>query len=335
MCESGKGIVKTDFDGKVVWRTMPFVVDGWGNYSCLAAADGKVYLVYERRDENAPVVKLVKVDAATGNYDIWPSGAGTMDIAIDPAPPALPPGSAVRPAYAFNIAGIAVKGQELFISDFNGDRILVHDAETGEKTREIPVKGPRGLWLHDGALVVATLPGAVVRVDPETGATATLVAEGPRRPLRRRGRRGGAHPRERPRREPADQDVRGRQARPHARQARRPRLPRQDRHRRPFQYPFGLAVDKTGVLMVTGGVHAENRDAPRCGHGRNAPQITTATRPIRPPTSPTRTTRCSSTYSLSGPDSFARARVPDAGGAGFPDASWISSAPGSRNSAPS
>jgi hypothetical protein len=320
MCESGKGIVKTDFDGKVVWRTMPFVVDGWGNYSCLAAADGKVYLVYERRDENAPVVKLVKVDAATGNYDIWPSGAGTMDIAIDPAPPALPPGSAVRPAYAFNIAGIAVKGQELFISDFNGDRILVHDAETGEKTREIPVKGPRGLWLHDGALVVATLPGAVVRVDPETGATATLVAEGLDAPY---GVAVDAAGRIHVSDLGASQQIKtfegGKLVRTLGKRGGRGFLGKIDTTS--FQYPFGLAVDKTGVLMVTEAstpkivtlLDAATGETLRKYYGYTAYSPSNIPDPDDP---------LLQYYSLSGPDSFARARVPDAGGAGFPDASW-------------
>ena len=99
--ESGKGIVKTDFDGKVVWRTMPFVVDGWGNYTCLASDGDFLYLVYERRGDRGahvdnPVVKLVRVDAKTGNYEPWPSGVGATDIDVNPRTPELPDGCAVR-----------------------------------------------------------------------------------------------------------------------------------------------------------------------------------------------------------------------------------------------
>ena len=164
MNESGRGIVKTDFDGNVVWRTMPFVVDGWGNYTCAAASGGRLYLVYERRKAGSPpLFALVVIDAATGNYEVLPDGSGYAVIEASTESPEIRHGSAVRDEYVFNCAGIAVAGGEVFVSDFMGDRIIVLDAKTGAKRREIPCKRPRGMCLRDGA-PIAVSGGRVVAV---------------------------------------------------------------------------------------------------------------------------------------------------------------------------
>lgn len=322
MSESGKGIVKTDFDGNVIWRTVPFVVDGNGFYTCLSASGGKVYLVYEKRvDGKAKTVKLVKVDASTGNYEQWPSGAGAMDIEIDDAAVPLPAGCAVRTEYAFDIAGIVVRGNEVFISDFIGNRILVHDATTGLKVREIAVCGPRGLCLApDGTLAVAAIPGAVLNVDPVTGHAKAVVDRGLEAP---HGvavdARGCIHVSDLGGSQQIKMFIGGRLVRTLGRRGGRGFLGKIDRDS--FQYPFGIAVDRTGALLVT------EASTPKI-----VTELDVKTAKVRrrfygytsysPSNIPDVDDPLLQYYSLSGPDTFARARVPDAGGVGMPDAAW-------------
>lgn len=322
MSESGKGIVKTDFSGNVIWRTVPFVVDGNGFYSCLAASGGKVYLVYEKRTNGkASAVKLVKVNASTGNYEQWPSGAGAIDVEIDSAEVPLPQNCAVRTEYAFDIVGIAVKGNEIFMSDFIGNRIIVHDATTGLKVREIAVRGPRGLWLSDdGSLVVATIPGSVLKVDPATGASTVLVASGLEAPHGVAvGADGCIHVSDLGGSQQIKTFKDGRLIRALGKRGGRGFLGKIDCDS--FQHPFGIAADRTGALIVT------EASAPKIvtvldaksGQVRRRFYGYTAYSPSNIPDSDDPLLQY---YSLSGPDSFARARVPDGGGAGMPDAVW-------------
>lgn len=322
MNESGRGIVKTDFAGRVVWRTMPFAVDGWGNYSCFTADSGYLYLVYENRldPKKAPVVRLVRVNAATGNYEPWPSGEGALPIEIAPEAPALPPGCAIRPQYAFDCVGIAAQGGELFISDFSGNRLLVHSAETGRKLREISVRGPRGLWLHGGALYAATVPGAVVKVDPATGATETIVSGGLAAPhgiaLDAAGRIYVSDLGD-------SQQVKvfadGRLVKALGKKGGRGFLGRIDFGA--YQYPFGLAVDRTGTLLVT------EAAAPKIASLVDTSTFETTRRyfgytAYSPSNVPDPDDPLVQYYSLEGPDCFARARLPPSGGTGEPDAVW-------------
>ena len=322
MNESGRGIVKTDFAGRVIWRTMPFVVDGWGNYSCLAADGGSLYLVYENRldPKKSPVVRLVRVNAATGNYETWPSGAGAMPIDVAPEDPALPPGCAVRRSYAFDIVGIAARGGKVFISDFTGNRILVHDARTGEKEREIPIQGPRGLWMDGKALYVATTPGAVLKVDPATGAAEAVVSGGLAAP---HGIAVDAAGRIYVSDLDDSQQVKvfegGKLVRTLGKKGGRGFLGKIDFES--YQYPFGLAVDKTGTLLVT------EASAPKIVSLIDTRTFETQQRyfgytAYSPSNVPDPDDPLVQYYSLSGPDCFARARLPEAGGSGFPDAVW-------------
>lgn len=319
--ESGRGIVKTDFDGRVVWRTMPFVVDGWGNYSCLTAEGGFLYLVYENRgDSEKPVVRLVKVDAATGNHVVWPSGEGAVPVEIAPQAPALPPGCAVRREYAFGVVGIAAAGGELFVSDFMGNRILVLDAGTGRKVREIPLVGPRGLWMHGGVLYAATIPGGVVKLDRAGGRRETVVAEGLVAP---HGLALDAEGRVFVSDLGTSQQIKvfkeGRLVKALGREGGRHLFGALDAEG--YRCPFGLAVDRTGALLVA------EASPPKIVHVIDARTFETTRRHFgytaySPSNVPDPDDPLVQYYSLSGPDCFARARLPAAGGAGLPDAVW-------------
>ncbi len=324
--ESGRGIVKTDFNGKVLWRTMPFVVDGWGNYSCIAAADGKVYLVYERREPGNAAVKLVRLDAATGDFELFPCGRGDVDIAVDHAAPRLPPDSAIRSEYAFNCAGIAVRGGDVFVSDYTGGRILVLDALTGAEKRSVTCPKPRGICCVGDILYVARIcddlrGGSVVAIPCSGGSPRTVVHGGLCAPydvaLDSAGRLHVSDL-------GSSQQVKtfssdGRLLRTLGRTGGRVRSGKIDESS--FLMPFGVATDITGALIVT---------------EASSPKIVSvfdiSTGAVRgrfygyTSYSPSNVPDCDDPllqyYSLSGPDSFARARLPDGGGIGTPDAVW-------------
>lgn len=324
--ESGRGIVKTDFNGKTIWRTMPFVVDGWGNYSCLAAGAGKVYLVYERRTPGRETVKLVRLDSATGNYDIFPCGRGDIDIAVDLSAPKLPEKCAVRSEYAFNCAGIAVRGNELFVSDYNGSRILVLDAATGAEKRSIPCPKPRGLCCTGDTLLVAQLAkdlsaGRIVAIPCTGGEMRTIVANNLTAPygiaadLSGRIHVSDLGESQQVKTFSAD----GRLLRTLGRKGGRAYLGKIDPDS--FLMPFGIAADRTGALIVT------EASSPKIvsifdaatGALRNRAYGYTSYSPSNIPDCDDPLLQY---YSLSGPESFARARLPENGGLGTPDAAW-------------
>ena len=153
MTEQGRGIVKTDFAGKVVWRTTPFVRGGWNEYTAACAADGALWLIHQPTNgKKRPA--LVKIDAATGRSELFPNGKPFVEIeAIGPECPVFDAGLAAREKYMFNCAGIAAIGDAVYVSDMNGNRILALDAKTGAQKGEISCDAPRGLAAApDGAL---------------------------------------------------------------------------------------------------------------------------------------------------------------------------------------
>ena len=159
--EQGSALVKTDFDGKVVWRANPFVRGGWGDYTAACAADGMLWLVHGAAKGKANAA-LVKIDGATGRHKLFSGNRTFAELPVEAAATNLPPKSAVRPEFGFNCVGIAVKGGSVYVSDRNGDRIVVADSESGEVVGEIAVDKPRGIaFAPDGALWAVSGKGVV------------------------------------------------------------------------------------------------------------------------------------------------------------------------------
>ena len=153
MTEQGRGIVKTDFDGKVVWRTTPFVRGGWNEYTAACAANGALWLIHQPTNgKKRPA--LVKIDTMTGRNELFPNGKPFVEIeAISPERPAFNAGLAAREKYVFNCAGIAAIGDTIYVSDLNGNRIVALNAKTGAQKGEISCDAPRGLAAApDGSL---------------------------------------------------------------------------------------------------------------------------------------------------------------------------------------
>ena len=313
--EQGSALVKTDFDGKVVWRANPFVRGGWGDYTAACSVDGTLWLVHGAAKGKANAA-LVKIDGATGRHKLFSGNRTFAELPVEATATNLPPKSAVRPEFGFNCVGIAVKDRSVYVSDRNGDRIVVADLESGEVVGEIAVDKPRGIaFAPDGALWAVSGKGIVKLWNCENmeilkygnfsnpyaiaiGQDGTIyvsdlgdcqqvkVFSGDGKMLRAYGKRGG-----------------------------RGYLGKIDYDA--FLMPFGLAVDKTGALLV-----AE----------ASSPKIVTildaATGEVRrryvghTAYSPSNIPDCDDPlllyYSISGPGSFARQRL----GECLPDAAW-------------
>ncbi len=319
MNESGRAIVKTDFDGRVLWRVTPFVAGGWGNYAAAAANGRLVYLAIDIGREQ----HLVKLDAKTGDFLPFPQGS-TLVLGLATNSPAIPP-HATAGGHAFSAAGIACDGDTVYLSDYPGDRILVIDGLNGERTGEIACPGPRGLAFANGSLFAASFQagsaeGAVLKIDPATGKSAPCVSElsapwgvavddagrlhvtdlGESQqvkvfapdglPLRTLGDKGG---------------------RPHLGAYRS----------ESFLEPSGIAWDGRGGVIV-----AES-SAPKVFTRIDAATGSRLRRwfgytAYSPSNVPDSDDPLLQYYSLAGPDAFARARIPAEGGKGLPDASW-------------
>ena len=312
--EQGSALVKTDFDGKVVWRANPFVRGGWGDYTAACAADGMLWLVHGAADGKANAA-LVKIDGATGRHKLFSGNRAFAELPVEAAATNLPSKSAVRQEFGFNCVGIAVKDGKVYVSDRNGDRVVVADSESGEVVGEIAVGKPRGIaFAPDGALwavsgkrivaidgnrrqsiaienlsnpyAIAIGPDGTLYISDLGDSQQVKVFSGDGKMLRAYGKRGG-----------------------------RGYLGKIDYDA--FLMPFGLAVDKTGALLV-----AET----------SAPKVVTvlnsATGKVRrryvghTAYSPSNIPDCDDPlieyYSISGPGSFARQRL----GERLPDAAW-------------
>ena len=317
--EQGAALVKTDFDGRVVWRANPFVRGGWGEYTAACAADGVLWLVHGAANGKAKAA-LVKIDAATGRHEQFDSGLAFAELPVDATATNLPPGSAARPEFGFNCAGVAVKDGKVYVSDRNGSRILVVDAASGEVADEIAVDTPRGLaFAPDGVLYAVSGNGVVklstndnchncsqitntnenlsnpyaLAIGPDgtfyvsdLGGSQQVKAFGGRRLLRAFGKAGG-----------------------------RGYLGAIDYGA--FLMPFGLAVDKTGALLVA------EASAPKVVTVLDAASGDVRRRYVGfTAYSPSNIPDCDDPllqyYSISGPGSFARQRIDN----NFPDAAW-------------
>ncbi len=319
MNESGRAIVKTDFDGRVIWRVTPFVVGGWGNYTAAAANGRLVYLAIDTGREQ----HLVKLDAETGDFLPFPQGS-TLALGLATNVPAIPP-QATAGGHAFSAAGIACDGDTVYLSDYPGNRILVIDGLSGERMGEIACPGPRGLaFAHSNLFAVSfqsePAEGAVLKLDPATGKAASCVSglsapwgvavddagrlhvtdlgesqqvkvfapDGS--PLRTLGEKGG---------------------RPHLGAYRN----------EDFLEPSGIVWDGQGGVIV-----AES-SAPKVFTRIDAATGSRIRRwfgytAYSPSNVPDSDNPLLQYYSISGPEAFARAQIPAEGGKGLPDASW-------------
>ena len=178
--EAGKALVRTDYDGKVVWRKNPFVGGGFGPFYAVAVNDKYVYLT---RCENVSKEgktsgKLVRMLKSTGALTIWNDEEGIDEIEISRAPHktmaanliANPQGTHgnradVTARHPDNV-GLAANNERVYYGSYGADAIYVVDAETGKQLDKLECEGVRGLTLDSkGDLyAVSFVPGKVSQV---------------------------------------------------------------------------------------------------------------------------------------------------------------------------
>jgi len=316
--ESGCGLVKTDFDGNVVWRSAPFVCGGFGDFSCAVAAGGSLYVVYDGLGRNKSK-SVARIDARTGDFMPF-VGCNTINLDFSQKEPKLPNGCALGP-FKMTTAGIATDGRRLFVSDYAGNRIVLHDISTGARLGEWPCAGVRGITWFEGALYAAVLAGKIVRLTADNGVATDFVTEGLSAPygvaFDAKGRLhvtdwGESH-------QLKTFSCDGRLIRTLGKKGGRAFLGAYDPTS--FSYPAALACDERGVLLVPEMASPKVFSLIDAETGRTLRRCFGYTA-----YSPSNLPDCDDPllqyYSLSGPESFARARVPNAGGIGIPEASW-------------
>ena len=156
--EAGRAVVKTDYQGKVLWRKSPFIGGGMGPYYAMATNGRYVYLIHHA---TKPI--LVKLNAKTGQLlsfedrttvpigerDADPPGTGTDVVELAQA----------SPIGTVETAGLAASASEVFASAQSKNHIRVFNAETGALIRELSCPAPRGLALDaHGNLFVVSCP---------------------------------------------------------------------------------------------------------------------------------------------------------------------------------
>ena len=190
VAEAGKAVVKTDLNGKVLWRMNPYVGGGFGPFYAVTVDDKYVYLTLGGDD-----VRLVRLDKKNGKLLTWNDGS-TKELPLYKAKlaetaeidtpvnarhyklPALPNGRVGHP----DACGMAAATGKLYLSSYSQNKVLIIEAATGKITGEIAVAGPRGLTLgRDGHLYAVSFPVAgpsqVLRLDPAAKSATPVVTD--------------------------------------------------------------------------------------------------------------------------------------------------------------
>ncbi|MDE3274845.1 MAG: hypothetical protein PUJ80_02335 [Verrucomicrobiota bacterium] len=316
--ESGCGLVKTDFDGKVVWRSAPFVCGGFGDFTCGVAVGGSLYVVFDGLGRNKSK-NVARIDAATGDFMPF-DGVNTINLGFSQDVVELQPGCCLGP-FKMTTAGIATDGERLFVSDFTGGRIAIHDRVTGRRLGEWPCPGVRGLSWREGCLYAATIAGRIVRLDGKTGLCETYISDNLSAPYGLAfDSKGNLHVTDWGQSHQLKTfSPNGRLIRTLGQKGGRGFLGAYDS--KSFSFPASLACDKTDTLIVPEMASPKVFSLISAATGETLRRMFGYTA-----YSPSNLPDCDDPllqyYSISGPESFARARIPDAGGIGRPDASW-------------
>jgi hypothetical protein len=194
IAEAGQPLIKTDLQGKVLWRKNPFVGGGFGPFYAVATDGKSVYLT--RGNEE---VFLVRLDAKTGALQTWgENNVGEIPLYKVPSPVPLAAEYTVSPAESLlwekrpkpegtsfqpDPVGLAVHGERIFVSSYSGNAIHVVDAATGKVVDTLACPGPRGVAAaKNGDVYVVSWqpgkPGRVVRFPQGKGSPLTVVASG-------------------------------------------------------------------------------------------------------------------------------------------------------------
>ncbi|HEY3329576.1 MAG TPA: hypothetical protein VGK19_06105 [Capsulimonadaceae bacterium] len=142
--EAQSHVLKLDPAGQVVWRKSPLISVG---HTAVATNGKYLYIV---SGESSP--KLARLDCATGALAAFggdTSKAGDVPLPIGAPTHVDETSSPVRDPDGNQpeSLGVAVTEREIYVPLFSQNKILVLDAATAERIRELPCAGPRGLAL--------------------------------------------------------------------------------------------------------------------------------------------------------------------------------------------
>ncbi len=188
--ESGRPLVKTTLDGKVLWRVNPFVSGGFGPFHALAVEGDIVYLV---RGPN----HLARVDAKTGSLLTWgQDGPTELDI-FEPIPELVPAESTpmeLQPPKKADpypegmtrqpeSSGIAVRDGKVYMSSHSLGKVYVVKAADGERLDVLDLPGARGLALDKkgdlyGVSYVAGAESKVIKFAGGAGKPIVIIGSG-------------------------------------------------------------------------------------------------------------------------------------------------------------
>lgn len=317
MNESGKAIVKTDFAGKVLWRSAPFVCGGWGAYTCATVCGNRLYVVFDDAKEQ----HLIQVNTATGDYELWSDGR--QSILLGKVPEGVT--SPLQGFYdrAPTLLGCASNGQHLFLTNPQANTIEEYDPVLGKHIKTLcKLEGARGLAYHAGTLYAATAKG-IYSIVPETGAMQLVVTKDLADPyfiaFDAQGRMYVSD-------HGAAQQVKCFALKPEPKllktigcEGGRPLLGAYNPNG--LRCPAALACDQTGTLIIP------ELASPKVFLLVDTRSFTVTRRyfgytAYSPSNIPDCDDPFTQYYSLAGPNSFARATVPATGGIGSPTACW-------------
>ena len=132
LAEWGRSLVKTDLEGHTLWRKSPAARNHWGDFTSVAAEDGRVYVLAGDRLEP----ELLRLKASDGGY--LPYSASRLGASIAAAKASE--GSTVPAA-----SGLAVRSGKGYVSLYYENRLAIVNLDDGAEVGRLEVPRPRGL----------------------------------------------------------------------------------------------------------------------------------------------------------------------------------------------
>jgi hypothetical protein len=183
--EGGHQIVGFDAKGQAVLAENPPLGAGLSR-AALAADDDFLYVAKdgqgwgEKTDKSKPdwklthTLSLLRYDLHQKQWMDFPDKRRFVEVSTQVVGPGSPDKT---PAGEMNLRGMALFEGKLYIASHAENALLIVDPATAKRLGAIPLADPGPVAAGDGVLYAAS-GGAIVRLDPASGKTVTLVKAG-------------------------------------------------------------------------------------------------------------------------------------------------------------